>query len=74
MEEDYECSALDGIFAYIVNKEASFEENSYLEELLLDDFIKLHDDYPKSYLRFSYDVEEDDEYYELWRKGIIDNY
>ena len=74
LEEDYECSALDGIFAYIVNKEASFEENSYLEELLLDDFIKLHDDYPKSYLRFSYDVEEDDEYYELWRKGIIDNY
>lgn len=74
LEEDYECSSLDHIVAYIINGDASFEENCHLDELLSEDFVKLSDDFPKAWLKFNYDIEEDDEYYELWRKGIIDNY
>ena len=74
LEEDYECSALDAIFVYIVNKEGSFEENSKVEDILFNDLLKLKNKYPKAWLKFGFIVEEDDEYYELWRKGIIDNY
>lgn len=74
LEEDYECSSLDHIVAYIINGDASFEENCHLDELLSEDFVKLSDDFPKAWLKFNYDIGEGDEYYELWRKGIIDNY
>ena len=74
LEEDYESSDLDLIIAYIVNKDASFEENCCLDSILLKDFVKLHDNFPQAWLKYNYIVEEDDDYYELWRKGMIDNY
>ena len=74
LEEDYESSALDALFVYIINKDGTFEENYNLSEIMLDDFIKLHKEFPLAWMKFDYIVEEDDEYYELWRKGIIDNY
>ena len=73
LEEDYESSDLNLIMAYIVNKDGSFEENRSISRLLVNDFIRLKDAYPKAWLKFNFDVEEDDEYYELWRNGIIDN-
>ena len=38
------------------------------------DLLKLKDIYPDAWLKFDYIVEDDDEYYELWRRGMIDNY
>ena len=74
LEEDCECSDLDDIVAYIVNKDGSFDENYETGEILFKDLLKLKDTYPDEWLKFDYIVEDDDEYYELWRRGMIDNY
>ena len=74
LEEDCECSDLDDIVAYIVNKDGTFDENYKTGEILFKDLLKLKNIYPDAWLKFDYIVEDDDEYYELWIKGIIDNY
>lgn len=64
-DDDYDGN--EDIYAIIISKDRSFEENFELHDALLNDFYEIEDNYPNAYLNFFMFFKNFDDYYEEWR-------